>query len=93
MAADLPVDSIHRQIASAIDLVVQTARLRDGSRRIIQIAEIVDYDELSKVIRMKDLFVLDALDGKPKLCATGCLPTFMDKLIEVGLLDLNTFYV
>ncbi len=92
MAADLPVASIYRQIASAIDLVVQTARLRDGSRRITQIAEIVDYDELGKTVRLKDLFVLETVAGEPKLCATGCLPTFMDKLIGNGLLQLDTFY-
>ena len=92
MAADLPVASIHRQIASAVDLIVQVARLRDGSRRVIQISEIVDYDETMKQIRMKDLFLLNEEEQRPKLCATGCLPTFMEKLIEVGLLDLSTFY-
>jgi pilus assembly protein CpaF len=93
MAADLPVESIHRQIASAVDLIVQQARLRDGSRRITQIAEVVDYDEITKQMRLKDLFMLETVDGKPMLRPTGCLPTFMEKLIGAGLLDLNTFYL
>ena len=93
MAADLPVESIHRQIASAVDLVVQQARLRDGSRRVTQIAEVVEYDEVTKQMRLKDLFQLETVEGKPVLRPTGCLPTFMEKLISTGLLDLNTFYL
>jgi len=93
MAAALPIQSIHRQIASAIDLIVQTARVRDGSRRITQIAEVVDYDERNARIRLKDLFLLENVNGRPTLSATGCLPTFIDRLIETGLLDLSAFYL
>ena len=93
MAADLPVESIHRQIASAVDLIVQQTRLRDGSRRVTQIAEVVEYDEVTKQMRLKDLFQLETVDGRPMLRPTGCLPTFMEKLISTGLLDLNTFYL
>jgi pilus assembly protein CpaF len=93
MAADLPVESIHRQIASAIDLVVQQARLKDGRRCVTQITEIVGYDEITKQMRLKDLFLLEQVGDKQMLCPTGCLPTFMEKLIATGLLDLNTFYL
>ena len=40
MAADLPVESIRQQIASAVDVVVQLKRLRDGRRCVSQITEI-----------------------------------------------------
>ena len=93
MAADLPVESIHRQIASAVDLIVQQARLRDGRRCVTQIAEVVEYDEITKQIRLKDLFMLEEVDGKQMLRPTGCMPTFMEKLIGTGLLDLSTFYL
>ena len=93
MASDLPMESIHRQIASAVDLIVQTGRLRDGSRRVTQITEVVDYDEIGKQVRLKDLFLLDESAGRPKLVATGYLPTFMEELIATGLLDLSTFYI
>jgi len=93
MAADLPVESIHRQIASAVDLIVQQARLRDGRRCVTQIAEVVEYDEITKQIRLKDLFMLEQVDGKQMLRPTGCMPTFMEKLIGTGLLDLSTFYL
>ena len=40
MAADLPVDSIRHQIASAVDVIVQLKRMRDGRRAIVQITEV-----------------------------------------------------
>jgi len=92
MAADLPAASIHRQIASAIDLVVQLTRLHDGSRRVTQITEFVDVDEEVGGVRTKDLFVLEGPESAPALTATGCLPTFMPELIEDGLIRLEDFY-
>ncbi len=94
MAADLPSESIHRQIASAIDLVVQLKRCRDGSRRISQITEFVGYDPDQKRIKTKDLFLLNGDNRDAKLCPTGALPTFMEELLEQNppLLKLDTFY-
>lgn len=51
---DLPLTAIRSQIASAIDLIVQQARLLDGSRRIVRVAEVVGME--SGVITMQDLF-------------------------------------
>ncbi|MBY0525256.1 MAG: Flp pilus assembly complex ATPase component TadA [Gemmataceae bacterium] len=92
MAANLSMDSIHRQIASAIDLVVQLTRCRDGSRRISQITQFVGIDPERGGIRAKDIFALDEHDGSTVLHPTGSLPTFMDELIESGLVQLETIY-
>ena len=92
MAADLPIDSIHRQISSAIDLVVQLRRMRDGRRQVVQVTEIVEYDQQQGVIRTKDLFLVEGENGDGKLDPTGYLPTFMGDLIESGMLRLETFY-
>lgn len=92
-AAPLPLTSIHRQIAAAIDLVVQLTRMRDGTRRISQVTEILDVDCDRGEIRTKDLFVLEERDGVLDLYPTGRLPTFMDRLIELDLIDLDTFFV
>ena len=43
MGIDLPVSSIRRQIASGIDIIVQLGRLRDKSRRVLEVTEIVGY--------------------------------------------------
>ena len=56
MAADLPVTSIHRQIASALDLIVHISRLPDGSRAVTQISEVVRYDPDDKQIVILDIF-------------------------------------
>ncbi len=123
MAAELPIDSIHRQVASAIDLIVQLTRMRDGSRRVSQVMEIIGYDAREKAIRTKDLFLLvdddeggendenhqdgaedagdedgegeetDKKKAGGELMPTGALPTFMDKLIESELIDLEAFYL
>ena len=91
-AADLPVHSIHRQVASAIDLVVQLARLDNGRRCVTQITEFVDYDEQEQRIVTKDIFHLSGNSYDAPLVPTGCLPTFMPKLMERELLDLDLFY-
>ena len=91
-AADLPVASIHSQIGSAIDLVIQLKRM--GKRRCVsQVTEFVGYDKQSQKLRTKDLFLLDSHAEDALLSPTGSLPTFMGKLIETKLLDLQTFYL
>jgi Flp pilus assembly CpaF family ATPase len=93
MAADLPVDSIHRQIASAVDIIVQLHRLRNGRRCVTQITEFVEVDREMGGVRTKDIFHLDEEDEDGQLLPTGCLPTFMEQLIENNLLDLHDFYL
>lgn len=51
---DLPLAAIRAQIASAVDLIVQQARLLDGSRRIVRITEVVGME--SGVVTMQDLY-------------------------------------
>lgn len=92
MAADLNMESIHRQIASAIDLVIQLTRMRDGSRKISQVTQFVDVDEEQGGVRTKDIFLLEESEEKPMLMPTGCLPTFMDDLIASGRVELASFY-
>ena len=76
-----------------VDLVVQLTRLRDGSRRVSQVTEFVDYDEAEQTIRTKDLFLLDEASGDAVLTPTGSLPTFMGDLIAGGLIRLDAFYL
>lgn len=93
MAADLPIQSIHRQIASAIDLIVQLTRMRNGRRCVTQVTEIVDIDHHTGEIRMKDLFRMRESELAGNLAPTGKLPTFMDELIEKELIKLDSFYL
>jgi pilus assembly protein CpaF len=90
MAADLPVASIRSQIGSAVDLIVQLKRCRDGRRMVSQITECVGIDRGSGQLMLRDLYLIDEASGK--LEATGQLPTFIGSLLEDGMLRLDTFY-
>lgn len=91
MAADLPVSSIHQQIGSAIDIIVQLKRMRDGRRIVSQISECTGVNPKTKKIELRDLYLLD---GSPEssLQPTGRLPTFIGEIIGSGMLDLSLFY-
>jgi pilus assembly protein CpaF len=45
MGMDMPLAAVQRQIASAIDVIVHVGRMRDGSRKVLQIVEVLDYCE------------------------------------------------
>ncbi|MEM9409536.1 MAG: ATPase, T2SS/T4P/T4SS family [Planctomycetota bacterium] len=92
MAADLPVSSIHQQIGSAIDIIVQLKRLRDGRRVVSQITECTGVNPKTGNIELRDLYLLDSSTGKEKLQPTGRMPTFVGELIETGALKLDSFY-
>src|SRR6478736_3516868 len=89
MAVDLPVVSIHRQIASAIDVVVQITRLPGGKRKVSQISEIAGYDTDRGALIVRDIY--NFRDGQV-LHPTGYLPTFVDSLIAKNLLKLEFLY-
>jgi pilus assembly protein CpaF len=85
---DLPEKAIREQIASAIHLFVQTARLQDGSRRITHITEVQGME--GNTITLQDIFVFEQTgvtpEGKVKgvLRGTGIVPKCMDKLRAHG---------
>ena len=89
MALDLPIVSIHRQIASAIDIVVQITRLPGGKRKVSQISEIAGYDADRGQLVTRDIYSFR--DGEV-LHPTGYLPTFIDSLIDKNLLKLEFLY-
>jgi pilus assembly protein CpaF len=85
---ELPLRAIREQIASAVDLIVHTARLKDGSRRVVNITEIygIEDDE----ILTQDIFAFEQTgvrDGKIEgaLNPTGIRPTFMAQFQKNGV--------
>jgi len=85
---DLPLRTIREQIASAVDLIVHTARLKDGSRKVVNITEVYGIEEDD--ILTQDIFVFeqtDYRDGKIEghLKPTGIRPTFMPKFKASGI--------
>ena len=89
MAVDLPVASIHRQISSAINVIVQITRFADGKRRVSQISEITGYDMERAEVIIHDIF---NLRGGDLLQPTGYLPTFIEPLMRKNLLQLEFLY-
>jgi len=91
-AMNLPIESIHRQIVSAIDIIVQLHRFRDGSRRVTQVVEVGGMGAPAGAgVRMKQLFTSDPEDSESVLTPTGYLPSFIDRLIAAGY-KLEHFY-
>lgn len=85
---DLPVRAIREQIASAINVICHLERLRDGSRKVIAIAEVQGME--GDVITMTDLFVFEQTgveNGRVvgRMRPTGLRPKFMDRIEAAGL--------
>ena len=87
---DMPVRAIREQIASAVDLVIQIGRQRDGSRKISYITEVQGME--GDVIILQDIFLFDFAagvgeDGKllGTLQPTGVRPKFAQKLQDHGI--------
>jgi pilus assembly protein CpaF len=93
---NLPEKAIRRQIASAVSLVLQTARFSDGTRRLTHVTEITGME--SEVVSMQDLFLFEkqgvSVDGNVlgTFNATGIRPKFAERLKAAGLdLPSNMF--
>ena len=87
---DLPVRAIREQVASAVDVIVHLHRLRDGTRRITHVSEVVGME--GDVITMQDIFLFDygmGIDEEGRymgrLKATGIRPSFSDHLEDFGI--------
>jgi pilus assembly protein CpaF len=86
----LPEKAIRAQIASAVNLVVQVARMSDGTRRITHITELTGAH--SDAVSMNDLFLFErkgltpAGKVKGRFYSTGIMPRFNEKLIAAGII-------
>jgi pilus assembly protein CpaF len=86
---DLPVRAIRQQVCSALDLLVHLTRVRDGSRRVVAISEVMRME--SDVITLQDIFTFQQqqITGEGKvigrLTASGLRPSFLDKFQRYGI--------
>ncbi len=86
---DLPVRAIREQISSAVDLIVQESRFGDGSRKVVNITEVVGLE--GDRTTMQDIFVYEqkGVDAAGKLVGkfspTGAVPTFLDGMRARGV--------
>jgi pilus assembly protein CpaF len=87
---DLPLRAIREQVASAIDVIVQLSRLRDGSRRVVSLTEVQGME--GQVVTLQDAFLFDYAagvgpDGRflGKPVSTGVRPRFTERFEELGI--------
>jgi pilus assembly protein CpaF len=85
---ELPVRAIREQVSSAIDLVVHQERMRDGTRKIVQVTEVSGME--GDVITMTDIFIFEQTGYENtkvigRFRPTGLRPKFMDKIEAAGI--------
>jgi pilus assembly protein CpaF len=87
---DLPLRAIREQIASAVDVVVQLTRLRDGTRRVTHVTEVQGME--GETVTLQDAFLFDysaGVDASGKFLGkpvpTGVRPRFTERFEEMGI--------
>ncbi|WP_431197134.1 CpaF family protein [[Micrococcus luteus] ATCC 49442] len=87
---DLPLRAIREQVSSAVDLIIQVTRLRDGSRRVTHVTEVQGME--GEIVTLQDVFVFDYAAGMDaqgrfvgKPISTGIRPRFLDRFSELGI--------
>jgi pilus assembly protein CpaF len=87
---DLPVRVIREQMASALDMIVHLTRLRDGTRRVTHVSEVMGME--GDVVVLQDVYTFDFSAGideegrfRGGLRSTGIRPSFSEKLNDYGI--------
>lgn len=86
---DLPIRAIREQVASAIDMIIHQERLKDGTRKVVNITEVTGME--GDIITMTDIFVFEQVgyDNNRivgRLRPTGLRPRFMEKIEAAGIM-------
>lgn len=94
---EFPVSAIRHQVAGALDLIVQQARLRDGTRKITSISEISgmegDVITLQEIFRYQTDYYNESGKSVGRFISTGTRPKCADKIIDNGIaVDEKWFY-
>jgi pilus assembly protein CpaF len=93
---NIPDTAIRRQIASAIDVVVQVSRLSDGTRKVLNLAEITGME--GDVVSMQDIFtfrkrgIRENGEVLGEFLPTGVRPRFAEKLLVSGIQLPSTMF-
>jgi pilus assembly protein CpaF len=87
--ANMHLAAIRQQVASAVHILVQAARMSDGTRRVVNVTEVTGIE--TDVVTLQDIFVFEKRGVSPegqvlgRFAATGILPKFNEKLIAAGI--------
>ena len=87
---DLPLKAIRQQIAGAIDLIIQLSRLKDGSRKVVSVTEIIGME--GEMITVQEIFKFESRGADPstgkiigEFEPTGIRPRIIDRLFDMGI--------
>ncbi|MBV8527614.1 MAG: CpaF family protein [Candidatus Dormibacteraeota bacterium] len=87
---DLPLKAIRQQIAGAINLIIQLNRLKDGSRKVVSICEVIGME--GEMITMQEVFKFESKGADPQtgkiigeFNPTGIRPRIIDRLFDMGI--------
>jgi pilus assembly protein CpaF len=87
---DLPLRAVREQIASALDIIVQISRLKDGSRRVTSVTEVQHME--GEIVTLQDAFTFDYSAGmdengrfRGRAEPTGVRPRFVEHLADIGI--------
>ena len=86
-AAGLPLEAIRQQIASAVDIIIHLSRLRDKSRKTMEITEVVEYKD-GKVV-LNPLYVFEEDENSTLDKVSGCLKRTSNKMVNDFKLRLS----
>ena len=81
-AAGLPLEAIRQQIASAVDIIIHLSRLRDKSRRTMEIVEVLNYDPVSHEIILNPLYEFREDANSTKNKVSGKLTRTENKMVN-----------
>jgi pilus assembly protein CpaF len=88
---EMPLSAMRAQIASAVDIVIQGTRYRDGTRKVTHISEIIGFDMAKGAYQINDLFVRKVKGVDPdgrvisSLRPTGNMPDCMETILAAGM--------
>jgi len=94
---DLPTRAIREQVASALDLIVNLTRLRDGTRRVTHVTEVQGME--GEIITLQDIYAFDFSEGVAEdgrflghVKPTGIRPGFSERLADLGIRLPSTLF-
>ena len=87
---DLPLKAIRQQVAGAINLIIQLSRMKDGSRKVVAINEVIGME--GEMITMQEIFKFESKGSDPttgkiigEFNPTGIRPRIIDRLFDMGI--------
>lgn len=86
-ASGLPLDAIRQQIASAVDIIIQLARLRDKSRKTVEISEVLGYE--NGQIKLNTLYKFEENDKSTLEKVSGALKRTNNKMVHTDKLRMS----